>query len=215
MINKRLLIKNLLAQHTENSFFDKKQQLNLHTLEGKAKFLKHVCSLSNSNPGNQSFILIGIEDERNVIMGVDFYDDSHIQNLINAYLENPPLIQYENVVFPHLQNGMVAGLVTIHPKKGSCFFKKRLHTIEEFTTFSRIGSVSQPRYLEPKEHNKAVVESILKASATQLKDTIDRVLQFITKTHPDMKPKYHVFKEYFTLCRGGIEKINKGAVYLS
>ena len=215
MINKRLLIKNLLAQHTENSFFDKKQQLNLHTLEGKAKFLKHVCSLSNSNPENQSFILIGIEDERNVIMGVDFYDDSHIQNLVNAYLENPPLIQYENVVFPHLQNGMVVGLVTIYPKKGSCFFKKRLHTIEEFTTFSRIGSVSQPRYLEPKEHNKAVVESILKASATQLKDTIDRVLQFITKTHPDMKPKYHVFKEYFTLCWAGIEKINKGAVYLS
>lgn len=215
MINKRLLIKNLLAHHTENSFFDKKQQLNLHTLEGKAKFLKHVCSLSNSNPENQSFILIGIEDERNVIMGVDFYDDSHIQNLVNAYLENPPLIQYENVVFPHLQNGMVVGLVTIYPKKGSCFFKKRLHTIEEFTTFSRIGSVSQPRYLEPKEHNKAVVESILKASATQLKDTIDRVLQFITKTHPDMKPKYHVFKEYFTLCWAGIEKINKGAVYLS
>ena len=148
-------------------------------------------------------------------MGVDFYDDSHIQNLVNAYLENPPLIQYENVVFPHLQNGMVVGLVTIYPKKGSCFFKKRLHTIEEFTTFSRIGSVSQPRYLEPKEHNKAVVESILKASATQLKDTIDRVLQFITKTHPDMKPKYHVFKEYFTLCWAGIEKINKGAVYLS
>ena len=215
MINKRLLIKNLLAHHTENSFFDKKQQLNLHTLEGKAKFLKHVCSLSNSNPENQSFILIGIEDERNVIMGVDFYDDSHIQNLVNAYLENPPLIQYENVVFPHLQNGMVVGLVTIYPKKGSCFFKKQLHTIEEFTTFSRIGSVSQPRYLEPKEHNKAVVESILKASATQLKDTIDRVLQFITKTHPDMKPKYHVFKEYFTLCWAGIEKINKGAVYLS
>ena len=215
MINKRLLIKNLLAHHTENSFFDKKQQLNLHTLEGKAKFLKHVCSLSNSNPENQSFILVGIEDERNVIMGVDFYDDSHIQNLVNAYLENPPLIQYENVVFPHLQNGMVVGLVTIYPKKGSCFFKKRLHTIEEFTTFSRIGSVSQPRYLEPKEHNKAVVESILKASATQLKDTIDRVLQFITKTHPDMKPKYHVFKEYFTLCWAGIEKINKGAVYLS
>jgi len=215
VINKRLLIKNLLAHHTENSFFDKKQQLNLHTLEGKAKFLKHVCSLSNSNPENQSFILIGIEDERNVIMGVDFYDDSHIQNLVNAYLENPPLIQYENVVFPHLQNGMVVGLVTIYPKKGSCFFKKRLHTIEEFTTFSRIGSVSQPRYLEPKEHNKAVVESILKASATQLKDTIDRVLQFITKTHPDMKPKYHVFKEYFTLCWAGIEKINKGAVYLS
>jgi hypothetical protein len=26
-----------------------------------------------------------------------FFDDSHIQNLVNAYLENPPKIQYENV----------------------------------------------------------------------------------------------------------------------
>jgi hypothetical protein len=36
MINKRLLIKNLLAQNDESSFYDR--QLNLHTREGKAKF---------------------------------------------------------------------------------------------------------------------------------------------------------------------------------
>ena len=34
MINKRLLIKNLLAHNDENSFYDKKRQLNLHTKEG-------------------------------------------------------------------------------------------------------------------------------------------------------------------------------------
>ncbi|MBA5793644.1 ATP-binding protein [Flavobacterium sp. xlx-214] len=215
MINKRLLIKNLIAHHTENSFFDKKQQLNLHTLEGKAKFLKHVCSLSNSNPTNQSFILVGIEDERNTIMGVDFYDDSHIQNLINAYLENPPQIQYDNVVFPHLKNGMVVGLVTIFPKKGKSYFKKRIYTIEEGFSFSRIGSISHPQYLTPQVNNEAIVDSIQKASVTNLKNTIDSVLQFITKTHPDMKPKYQVFKEYFTLCWAGIEKIKKGETYLS
>jgi hypothetical protein len=27
------------------------------------------------------------------------FDDSRIQNLVNAYLENPPEIQYENVPF--------------------------------------------------------------------------------------------------------------------
>ena len=42
MINKRLLIKNLLAHNDENSFYDKKRQLNLHTKEGKAKFLKQI-----------------------------------------------------------------------------------------------------------------------------------------------------------------------------
>ena len=41
MINKRLLIKNLLAHNDESSFYDKKRQLNLHSKEGKAKFLKN------------------------------------------------------------------------------------------------------------------------------------------------------------------------------
>ena len=94
MINKRLLIKNLLAHHDENSFYDKKRQLNLHTKEGKAKFLKHICALSNSNPANNSYIIVGVEDESNEIIGDDFFDDSRIQNLVNAYLENPPKIQY-------------------------------------------------------------------------------------------------------------------------
>ncbi len=50
MINKRILIKNLLSHNDECSFYDKKRQLNMHTREGKAKFLKHICALSNSNP---------------------------------------------------------------------------------------------------------------------------------------------------------------------
>lgn len=215
MINKRLLIKNLLAHHTENSFFDKKQQLNLHTIQGKAKFLKHICSLSNSNPINQSFLLVGIEDERNTIIGVDFYDDSHIQNLLNAYLENPPLIQYENVVFPHLTQGKVIGLVTIFPKNGISSFKKNIYTIPLGATFSRIGSISYPKYILPKINNDAIVESILKASVTNLKGTIDQVLRFMNTTHPDMKPKYEVFKEYFTICWAGNEKTKKGQSYLS
>ena len=60
MINKRLLIKNLLAFNDENSFYDKKLLLNISNREGKAKFLKHVCALSNSNPDNNSYIVIGV-----------------------------------------------------------------------------------------------------------------------------------------------------------
>jgi hypothetical protein len=47
--------------------------------------------------------VVGVEDQDNEIVGVDFFDDSHIQNLVNAYLENPPKIQYENVPFPTYQ----------------------------------------------------------------------------------------------------------------
>jgi predicted HTH transcriptional regulator len=55
----------------------------------KSKVLKHICALSNSNPANNSYIVVGVEDQDNEIVGVIF-DDSHIQNLVNAYLENPP-----------------------------------------------------------------------------------------------------------------------------
>ena len=61
MINKRLLIKSLLAHNDENSFYDKKRQLNLVQREGKAKFLKHICALSNSNPKNNSYIVVGVD----------------------------------------------------------------------------------------------------------------------------------------------------------
>ena len=92
MINKRLLVKNLLSHNDENSFYDKKLQLNLGNKEGKAKFLKHICALSNSNPKNNSYIVVGIMDHDNDIVGVDFFDDAKLQNLVNAYLDNPPLV---------------------------------------------------------------------------------------------------------------------------
>ena len=112
MINKRLLIKNLLAHNDESSFYDKKRSIDLGSKEGKAKFLKHICALSNSNPANNSFIVIGVEDGNNEIRGVDFFDDSKIQNLVNAYLTHAPLIIYENVAFPNLPEDKVVGLVT-------------------------------------------------------------------------------------------------------
>ncbi len=132
MINKRLLVKNLLAHNDESSFYDKKRQLNLHSRDGKAKFLKHICALSNSNPANNSYIVVGVGDHDNEIVGDDFFDDSRIQNLVNAYLENPPKIQYENVPFPNLPKDKVVGLVTIKEKAKPPTSKK------EFTPFTPI-----------------------------------------------------------------------------
>lgn len=147
MINKRLLIKNLLANNDENSFYDKKRQLNLHTREGKAKFLKHICALSNSNPTNNSYIVVGVEDHNNEIVGDDFFDDSRIQNLVNAFLEHPPKIRYENIQFPNLSKDKVIGLVTIQPNAAVSFFKKGIHTIPAQSVFIRIGSNTKPTEL--------------------------------------------------------------------
>lgn len=217
MINKRLLIKNLLAHNDENSFYDKKRQINIGAKEGKAKFLKHICALSNSNPENNSFIVIGVEDEDNTIVGIDFFDDSKIQNLINAYLSNPPVISYENIPFPHLQNNLVVGLVTIRPNHGKiCSFRKNIWKYYGGAVFFRDGSISMPKVfdIEVKDENSTLVTSIENHSHNNLEYTLDGVFDFMQKRR-DFNPAYRVFKEYFVVCWAGKEKKINGERYFS
>jgi hypothetical protein len=216
MINKRILIKNLLTHNDEGSFYDKKRQLNLHNREGKAKFLKHICALSNSNPTNNSYIVVGVEDQNNEIIGTDFYDDSRIQNLVNAYLENPPKIQYENVPFPNLPKDKVIGLVIrANSKKAS--FKKGIYTIPIHSTFIRIGSNTTPveSGFENNFQNHETVIGIENNSRNSIEYTLDNVIDFLNFRHKDINPKYKVFKELFVICWAGIEKKSKNTTYLS
>lgn len=217
MINKRLLIKNLLAHNDESSFYDKKRQLNLHSREGKAKFLKHICALSNSNPTNNSYIVVGVEDENNTIVGDDFFDDSRIQNLVNAFLENPPKIQYENVPFPNLPKDKVIGLVTIKPKSKTSYFKKGIHTIVANSIFIRRGSNTMPieGEVEKNYQNTETVIGIENNSRNSIEYTLDGVIDFMNFRHKDMAPKYKVFKELFVICWAGIPKKSRDKTYLS
>ena len=217
MINKRLLIKNLLAHNDECSFYDKKRQLNLHSREGKAKFLKHICALSNSNPTNNSYIVVGVEDQDNEIVGDDFFDDSRIQNLVNAFLENPPKIQYENVPFPNLPKDKVIGLVTIKPKSKISFFKKNIHTIYSGQKFIRIGSNSIPieTEIETNYQNTETVIDIENNSRNSIEYTLDGVIDFMNFRHKDISSKYKVFKELFVICWAGNPKRIRNEMYLS
>ena len=217
MINKRLLIKNLLAHNDESSFYDKKRQLNLHTREGKAKFLKHICALSNSNPSNNSYIVVGVEDQDNEIVGDDFFDDSRIQNLVNAYLENPPKIQYENVPFPNLPKDKVVGLVTIKPKHKTSSFKKNIHTILANTVFVRVGSNTMPTEdkIPYSKQNIETIISIENSSRNSIAHTLDGVMDFMIQRHGDMISQYKVFKELFVICWAGKPKKIRDTTYLS
>lgn len=217
MINKRILIKNLLAHNDESSFFDKKRQLNLHSQEGKAKFLKHICALSNSNPTNNSYIIVGVEDQDNTIVGDDFFDDSRIQNLVNAYLENPPKIQYENIPFPNLPKDKVIGLVTINPKSNTSHFKKGIYTISINSIYIRQGSNTMPIVgeIEKNYQNAETVISIENNSRNSIAYTLDGVIDFLNFRHKDMSPKYKVFKELFVICWAGIPKKSREKTYLS
>ncbi len=216
MINKRLLIKNLLAHNDENSFYDKKLRIDIGQKEGKAKFLKHICALSNSNPKNNSYIVIGVEDEDNTIIGVDFFDDSKIQNLINAYLTNPPIVQYENIPFPHLPDNKVVGLVTIRSSKGLTSLRKNIWKYYGGSVFFRDGSISMPKVfdIEIKDVNSKIVKAIESHARNNIEYTLDGVFDFMAK-RKDYNPKYKVFKEYFVVCWAGQEKKNGNETFYS
>ena len=216
MINKRLLIKNLLAHNDENSFYDKKRKIDISFKEGKAKFLKHICALSNSNPKNNSYIVIGVEDEDNKIIGVDFFDDSKIQNLINAYLSNPPIVQYENIPFPHLPDDKVVGLVTIRPIDDITSLRKNIWKYYGGSVFFRDGSMSMPKVfdIEIKDVNSKIVAAIENHAQNNIQLTLDGVFDFMTKRQ-DFNPQYKVFKEYFVLCWSGDKKQVKDKVFFS
>ena len=216
MINKRLLIKHLLAHNDENSFYDKKRKIDIGHKEGKAKFLKHVCALSNSNPKNNSYIVIGVEDEDNQIIGVDFFDDSKIQNLINAYLTNPPIVQYENIPFPHLQDHKVVGLVTIRPTGKLTSLRKNVWKYYGGSVFFRDGSISMPKVFDTdiQDVNSKIVEAIEKNAQNNIEHTLDGVFVFMKK-RIDYNPQYKVFKEYFVMCWAGQKKTTKDQTYYS
>ena len=218
MINKRLLIKNLLAHNDESSFYDKKLKINISSKEGKAKFLKHICALSNSNPNNNSYIVIGVDDQYSHIIGVDFFDDSKIQNLVNAYLSHPPIIQYENIPFPHLDNDKVVGLVTIRPKESqeNTSLRKNIWKYYGGNVFFRDGSMSVPKVfdIELTDSNSEIVASIESHSQNNIEYTLDGVFDFMTQ-RKDYNPTYKVFKEYFVMCWSGQKKKIKTQTFYS
>jgi len=217
MINKRLLIKNLLAHNDENSFYDKKLKISLNHKEGKAKFLKLVCALSNSNPENNSYVVIGVEDQFNKIEGVDFFDDSKIQNLMNSYFNNPPKIQYENIAFPSLPRYKVVGLVTIHPTNKVASLKKTIWKYVNGTIFYRRGSnsLSSLEAFEITNSNKNIVEAIEKNASNNIQLTLDGVFDFMNRHKKAYHPTYKVFNEQFVLCWAGKKRVLRGAVFYS
>ena len=217
MINKRLLVKNLLSHNDENSFYDKKRSINIGHKEGKAKFLKHVCALANSNPYNNGYIVIGVEDEDNKITGVDFFDDSKIQNLVNAYLDNPPLISYENIPFPNLPEGKVVGLVTITSNGKVCALRKNIWKYYGGSVFFREGSISLPKAFDIvlKDINSETVATLEQHARNNIELTLDGVIDFINNRHRDLISDYKVFKEQFVLCWAGNRKRVKNKTYYS
>lgn len=203
MINKRLLIKNIISHNDECSFYDKKESIDLTSNSGKEKFLKHVAALSNSNPENDSFLLVGISDS-NEIKGENMIDDADIQNIISSSLSNPPRVKYENIAFPNLSKDKAIGLLTISESKTTTFFSRTIDKIAKGTIYHRVGSKSVPtENIQTYPENKEIVKSTYKYSSVSIKELIDGVFEFINSTDKEYNPQYYVFKEQFVICFSG------------
>jgi hypothetical protein len=202
MINKRLLIKNIISHNDEGTFYDKKRIISLSNDSEKAKLLKHICALSNSNPENDSYMIFGISDEENSIVGVKPFDDSVIQNLVKSNLENPPIVTYENIQFPETENYQTVGLLTIFEKKEQSSFTKNIWKIKKGNSYYRHGSTSliidEKFYVN--EKNKSIVESTKEYSINNLKGLIDGVQEFKSLTEPEYQPETIVYLNQFVLC---------------
>ena len=77
------------------------QEINLFYTDS-GKVVANLKSAKLKDYSNQEFPYREFPDG----LTVDFFDDSKIQNLVNAYLKNPPNITYENILFPLLLNGL-------------------------------------------------------------------------------------------------------------
>lgn len=217
MINKRLLIKNLLSHNDENSFFDKKVLVDLVSNEGKSKILKHISALSNSNPENNSYLIIGIDNDTNDIKGVDFLDDSKIQNLVKSYLTNPPIVRYENIYFPDLPKNKTIGLLTINPCEELTYFSKSISKITSGSAYYRQGSNSiqiEKDYAIDISNKKTVTE-LENFSKVSLKQLLDDLFDFYKIWGADYHPKYKVYKDQFVVCWSGYSNIFDNENYLS
>jgi hypothetical protein len=136
---------------------------------------------------------------------------------VNAYLENPPKIQYENVPFPNLPKEKVVGLVTIKPKSKTSYFKKGIHTILTNSVFVRKGSNTSPttEKIPFSKQNIETVISLENNSRNSISYTLESVLDFISNRHKDMSANYKVFKELFVVCWAGNKKIVRDKIYYS
>ena len=207
MLNKRKLIRLLLRyNHSEASFFDLKRELGLKTRKGKAKLLKHISALSNANPGNESYIIVGISDKSNDLIGADFLDDANIQNLVHAYLKERPGIRYENVTFPELPKGKYIGLLTISPSRDVCRFSKSIAGYHKGDAYIRFGSTSVPldeAVYSLDFNNVDGVKSLQSQARVRLSDTINSVLAFFRNTDDSYNPRHFVFQDQHVLCFSG------------
>ena len=148
MLNRKKLVQLSLSEiPSETEYLDYKRQIDLRSTSGRGKLIRLICAMNNSNPNGQSFIFVGISDDKNIV-GTSYLDDANFQNAIKGFIANAPKVSYENIHFKTLASNKFIGIITIYPSEnenmkhdssiGLCF--QGLYIMGESLVFNQISS---------------------------------------------------------------------------
>lgn len=203
LINRRKLIRILLELGGERPYFELKQELDLASDLGKSKLVRAVCALANSSPNNTAYIVVGIENGTNRILGALPIDDQRFQQIIRTYLDPAPVILYENVA---TESGMNLGLLSIRRGSRAVRLAKDTGELKKGSFFVRCGSECLPAAeadIPSSSHYEGELRDVERRSAVRLEDTITDLLAFQGKVGPSYDPRVAVFNDMHVLCYSG------------
>ncbi|WP_217519012.1 ATP-binding protein [Vibrio metschnikovii] len=201
MLNRRKLIQLALSEvPSETEYLDYKQEINLSSEAGRAKLLRIICAMSNSNPAGRSFIFVGISDSKELI-GASFIDDADFQNAIKGYISNCPKVIYENVSVPSLESNKFVGIISIYPNENLSEICKKIWKLKPGDRFFRRGSSTD------KGHNESTCTAnqresleLVRRSSVTLESTLNATLAFYRDSSKSYSPRHYVFNDQYVVA---------------
>lgn len=209
MINRRKLIQLIISEiHSEKTYFDYKREIDLKSEAGKAKLVKSIAALANSNPLNNSYLIVGIDDETHDVISAKYIDDQNLQQLVRNYLDPQIQISYENVPFPHSLGKSFLGLITISPSASRFEIKKDIWKLKKGEIYARSGSeiikFDQKSSSELKANDELI--SLEKRASVKLKYVIDELVKFYQDSSKAYHPQHIIYNDQHVICYSGYKE---------
>jgi hypothetical protein len=136
-------IKNLLEDGYECDFLDYK--LKQYPAKLTPNFIKDVMAMANSNYEGDKFIIIGVNDEGEVVgieENLEFVDSAIYQDIILNYIEPDITIDY----FKYTYDGKILGIIKIDGRNNNkpYLIKKEIISLKLGSCLVRKGSQNSP-----------------------------------------------------------------------
>ncbi|MDN3653605.1 ATP-binding protein [Thalassotalea ponticola] len=203
MLNRNKLLQLSLSEiPSETEYLDYKQQIDITSESGRAKLIRLICAMNNSNPNAHSFIFVGIGDDKTII-GVPFLDDAKFQNAVKGFISNCPKLSYENINFNDTAPEKFIGIITIYPSENISYVAKNIWKLKEGDKFIRRGSTTE-KYDGDNEHlhknirvkqNQFESNQLTQKATVSLGSTLDAVISFYNDTDKEYNPRHYVFND--------------------